>query len=516
MLWSDMLRFLGERPIKILSQSDPRQELDALRVSGQDPLAAADGVLLCCRYRELPAVQWQEEAHCGLLLLLEDEAVDAALWQRFDNVAVVSDRQVYQACIAAIRDYLREYRSMERAHHRLLEWMVQNHSLAELADEIARIYDHYTDIVDNSLNILAISETMAPPVENLLQDHKRRYVKPNVVQYLRTSGNLTKMQSSRLPVLVEDEPRGTYAYSVAIGAGSINLGFLCVFLAPGERLSPVQLHFLPDTARLLSLEMQKSHSDLLNKSTYFTRLLSDMLQGRSMADSSFESRFLSFDHELRRWKNLIVLHLGPALPPSTDLHVLSRTLQSLFGNCVYMVQDSYLVFLTSRHRSPDIPAEQLTEWSAYMSANHLRVGISDSFENPLLAGAYLEQAKAALTLGERFHGGECLHPFHRLRLLDMVDRLAASGDLRLSCFPPLLRLIEADTDHSLVHTLRCYMESGFSASAACRTLFIHRNTLYYRLSHIRRLMGCDFAQPDNAAQITLTFAILQYLGQPAE
>lgn len=30
-----------------------------------------------------------------------------------------------------------------------------------------------------------------------------------------------------------------------------------------------------------------------------------------------------------------------------------------------------------------------------MSANHLRIGISDSFENPLLAGACLEQVKAA-------------------------------------------------------------------------------------------------------------------------
>lgn len=265
---------MGERPIKILSQSDPWQEFETLRVSDQEPLTAADGVLLCCRYRELPAVQWPEEAH-----------------------------------------------------HRLLEQIAQNRSLAELADEIAHIYDHYTDILDNSLNILAISESVAPPVENLLQDHKCRYVKPNVVQYLRTSGGLAKMQRSRLPVLVEDEPCDTYAYSVAIGAGSLNLGFLCVFLSPGERLSPVQLHFLPDTARLLSLEMQKSRSDLLNKSTYFTRLLSDMLQGRSVADSSFESYFLAFDHELRRWKNLIVLHLGPALPPppiSTSCPARSR------------------------------------------------------------------------------------------------------------------------------------------------------------------------------------------------
>lgn len=513
MRWNDMLRFLGDCPIKILSQSAPGQELDALRVGDTEPLVVSDGVLLCCGYGDLPAVE-QEVGHSSLLLLLEEETVDAALWQSFDNVAAVRDPAVYQSCIAALRSFFPEFRRLERAHHRLLELISQNQPLSALTNEIARIYGHYADIVDNSLNILAISDAMAPPVENLLLDHKRRYVKPNVVQYLRTSGSLAKMQSSRLPVLVEDEPRGTYAYSVSIGAGSINLGFLCVFVAPGERLSPVQLHFLPDTARLLSLEMQKSRSDLLSKSTYFTRLLSDMLQGRSVPESTFAQRFLAFNYELRQWKNLLVLQLGASLPPSTDLHVLSQTLQSLLGNCVYMVQDSYLIFLVSRHQSPDIPAHQLTEWSAYMSANHLHMGVSDSFENPLLAGAYLEQAKAALALGERFQSGECLHLFHRLRLLNVVDKLSASGDLQLHCFPPLLRLMDADADHTLLHTLRRYMDCGFSAADTCKTLFIHRNTLYYRLAKIRDIMGCDFTHPENAAQITLSFTILQYLGQP--
>lgn len=97
----------------------------------------------------------------------------------------------------------------------------------------------------------------------------------------------------------------------------------------------------------------------------------------------------------------------------------------------------------------------------------------------------------------------------------MVDKLSASGDLHLLCFPPLLRLMEADRDDEgdLVQTLRQYMNSGFSAAETCKVLFIHRNTLYYRLSKIRDIMSCDFTAPTPAAQITLTFTILHYLGE---
>lgn len=516
MRWNELCRFLGNRPIQILRQSAPEDEIDALRCADGDTLIPGDGVLLCCRYWELSCVRWQEEAACSLLLLLPNGGqVDAAQWQCFRNVAALSDEAAYNEVIIEARQLLREFRVMERAHHRLLELITQNRSLTELANEIARIYGHYSDIVDNSLNILAISEAVRPPVENLLKDHKSRYVKPNVVQYLRTSGNLTKMQSSHLPVLVEDAPRNTYAYSVAIGAGSINLGYLCVFISPGERLSPVHLHFLPDTARLLSLEMQKSRSDLLSKSTYFTRLLSDMLAGRSTADSTFEERFSAFNYELRRWKNIIVLHLDAAIPASTDLHILCRTLQSLLGNCIYMVQEEYIVFLVSRHHAVDIPEAQLTEWAAYMSSNRLRIGISDSFESPLAAGAHWEQARTALSLGQRFYPGEWVHRYQQLRLLALADKLAAHDDLRLYCFPPLLRLMEVDAAEGggLTDTLRRYMNSGLSAADTCRELFIHRNTLYYRLSKIRDIMGCDFTHPDNAAQITLTFALLRYLGK---
>lgn len=517
MRWKDLVQMLGNCPIRFYKQHDPELDIQRVQTVSGAFSSAEENTVFFCRYSQLPQAPILSGAQSCLFLLLDREPAGAALWDGFCNVAAVADEAVFLQYAEAVHSVLREHRRLELAHRHLLELISDNRPLTALANTVAAIYGHYVDIIDNSLNILAISENVAPPAANLLADHQNRYVKPHVVQYLRTSGNLKKMQSSRLPVLVEDEPRDTYAYSVPLTAGAgINLGFLCVFVERGEVLSPVQLHCLPMTARLLSLEMQKSRSDVLSKSTYFTRLLSDMLQGRTPPGSTFKERFSAFSYDLRRWMNLIVLRIDPSLPASTDLPVLCRTLQGLFENSVYMMQDSTIIFLVSRHTSPELPEAQLTRWREYMQANHLRVGISDSFENPTFAAGALAQAKTALTLGERYSQNEAIHEYSRLRLLAIADQLSAAGELSGYCFPPLLRLLDADKGEDappLAATLRCYMEHGFSAADTCKALFIHRNTLYYRLSRIREIMGCDFTLPENAAQITLTFAILQYLGQ---
>lgn len=518
MVWRELPQLLGDRPIKIYKQAAPDLDMQAVQPPDQGESTALDGHLLLCRYSRLDTVTVPEGRRCCLLLLLDGEQVDSTRWSAFVNVAAVMNGALFDRLAGDIPALFAEYRRLELAHTALVELIVANRPLSALANAVATIYGRYADIIDNSLNILAISENIAPPEANLLQDQQTRYVKPHVVQYLRTTGNLEKMQRSRLPVLVEDEPRNTYAYSVPITAGAaLNLGYLCVFVTRGETLSPAQLHFLPKTAALLSMEMQKSRSSLLNKSTYFTHLLSDMLKGRSVPEATFTERFAAFSYDLKRWKNLIVLQNDSGLSTATDLHVLSQTLQAIFGNSVYMVQDNYLIFLVSRqvHREP--PEAMVTEWTEYARANRLHIGISATFEHERLAAAALEQAKAALTLGDRFHSGEYLYLYDDLRLLDMVDKLSGSGGLRLLCFPPLLQLMEADSgEGELVQTLRRYMASGFSAAETCRELFIHRNTLYYRLNRIREIMGCDFTAPETAAQITLTFTILRYLGELAE
>lgn len=62
-------------------------------------------------------------------------------------------------------------------------------------------------------------------------------------------------------------------------------------------------------------------------------------------------------------------------------------------------------------------------------------------------------------------------------------------------------LMEYDRDHGseLVRTLRTYLSCDRDTVATCEQLFIHRNTLRYRLKHITTRLGVDI---DSTSAIT--------------
>lgn len=59
---------------------------------------------------------------------------------------------------------------------------------------------------------------------------------------------------------------------------------------------------------------------------------------------------------------------------------------------------------------------------------------------------------------------------------------------------PLIRE-DRETNSNLVDTLRCYLMNNCSAVAASRQLFIHKNTLFYRINRIKSILNVDLNDP---------------------
>lgn len=62
-------------------------------------------------------------------------------------------------------------------------------------------------------------------------------------------------------------------------------------------------------------------------------------------------------------------------------------------------------------------------------------------------------------------------------------------------------------DSELLATLRAYVQADFVAAAAAKPLFVHPNTLAYRLKAIRRLLGGDPSQGDLRLQVELALKL---------
>ena len=62
----------------------------------------------------------------------------------------------------------------------------------------------------------------------------------------------------------------------------------------------------------------------------------------------------------------------------------------------------------------------------------------------------------------------------------------------------------------LCETLEAYLMHDCNANATAESLFIHRNTMRYRLDKIRHILDIDLSELSECLELKLAFAILKY------
>lgn len=89
----------------------------------------------------------------------------------------------------------------------------------------------------------------------------------------------------------------------------------------------------------------------------------------------------------------------------------------------------------------------------------------------------------------------------------LLEDLSSSSDLS-----PFRELVVPLSDYDLergsdlTKTLSVYFETGTNASETADRLFLHRNSLLYRLERIQELTGLDLKEPD--ARLSLQLGLL--------
>jgi DNA-binding PucR family transcriptional regulator len=96
---------------------------------------------------------------------------------------------------------------------------------------------------------------------------------------------------------------------------------------------------------------------------------------------------------------------------------------------------------------------------------------------------------------------------------DALRAVAVSADAAAVgiCRRLLLPLVRADEERSsrLVDTLRAYYACGASVAKTAENLFLHRNSVRYRLDRVRALLGADIDHPEVAAALLAAFAVAE-------
>jgi hypothetical protein len=205
-------------------------------------------------------------------------------------------------------------------------------------------------------------------------------------------------------------------------------------------------------------------------------------------------------------------------PQMLDVDMLRRTARHMSADVLIGVQGSRLVLVIGRARpsSEDegddaIGAEPLVgfleiakQLESGFGAGHLVLG----HEVPTLVDAS-KSAKAALAgFAVARAWRNCPRPVHADDLLP-ERALAGDGLARVTLINRIYRPLQAHSTE-LLTTLWCYLDNGRSLEATARELFVHPNTVRYRLRRAADLTGLSATDARGAwtLQIALALAAL--------
>jgi hypothetical protein len=256
-------------------------------------------------------------------------------------------------------------------------------------------------------------------------------------------------------------------------------------------------------AGVIALEIGRLQANLSGHRELVAQLLEDVVAG-AIPDWDARRRLSRHGVDTTRENRVIV---GTAAAGAQRMASFPWNLHQL----IYRQPEPYLRSMRGDRMVLVVPSGEEVEAVARQTHRHLRqidgdAAVGVSRPHPGVSGIRVGLYEAI----DALQGGSGVHFQQRLNLGSAL--ILANPDLRMNDLAQtaLRPLIDYDQQHAgnLVETLRTFLKHDCATAPAAEELFIHRNTLRYRLALIEKLTARDLTSFTDRVHFWLATALL--------
>ncbi|MDD2648557.1 MAG: helix-turn-helix domain-containing protein [Eubacteriales bacterium] len=248
-----------------------------------------------------------------------------------------------------------------------------------------------------------------------------------------------------------------------------------------------------------------STSPILDETGVYRRAIKEEVSG---ADLELLAQEHHIDLEMQR---CVILFQATQPRAESTITVLSNLVPCADGDTLVEL-DRHTVVLLKDMTQMDEP-DDLEEYTGAVvetvlteAGLSLTVGIGETRQTLSALGESYREAQRAIDVGKVFRPDEHIFIFRKLmleRLLMEIPQDTAQHYHALLFNRKTARLINEE----MLFTIEMFFRKDLNLSDTARQLYIHRNTLVYRLDKVQRLIGLDLRKFEDA----VTFKILYEL-----
>ncbi|SDF52378.1 PucR family transcriptional regulator [Sporomusa acidovorans] len=329
-------------------------------------------------------------------------------------------------------------------------------------------------------------------------------------------------------LLAEAGKRGSFRQirkTLPITFDQTEIGIVSLY-KDAEKIGELDAVILEHAATVAALQLFKQR--VLSETEYRSRadFIYDLIAG-NIVDKELifsRSRFLKIEPE-SAW-GLVVAEftgsgkcgrpLGEAEIEAIKTELLKIAIATFEKNAINTVRNDKLIILFPVVYTND---KQESEKTACMLAQSLHSGISTALPSIIATVGIgnicqslqeirksFDQAVKAIRIGGAIFGQNRVISINDLGIFQLLSPMKDQPDLRAVISRWIGTVIDYDREKgtSLLDTLEVYLDTNRNMLATAKRLFIHRNTLRYRIDKLKKLLGTTLDNPENHLQILMS------------
>jgi sugar diacid utilization regulator len=385
-----------------------------------------------------------------------------------------------------------------------------NKALSELVNKKVAVYNDFYDL------LVASSADAEQSAEEVVLQHR------NIVQQAMSKKTITYEK-----IQLSDKTTGVYFFPIK--ADKYTIGLLTIFLEEDSVLDPLDRFAVEQASVIFALEMNRRESTAINDLKYSGYILNQLLHNQynelSLKQLSKLNFFEDKDHRYISVKTHIKDPLLSFKELTERIHQLSRFIYREISNFQFktLVLDKNMeiafMFVVPRHINEAIIYEQLNELFTTLQERSMEgsqlliiTGMGRVVSTLKDVQLSYRDAQKCIDYLQSTNKKDTILSYHQLgthRLFLKTER----NELKEYVEDTLGSIISYDkkNDTELIQTLKVYLDTNQNMAQSAKKLYVHTNTIKYRLKTIQQILNIDSLDGRKAFDLQLGLYILEYL-----
>lgn len=392
----------------------------------------------------------------------------------------------------------------------LLRSLIDGKDIKYIVDLGCKILKNPILLTDSSLKLIAYGYYDKEGVDDKLWNELilKGYCSYEFICKFKENKIPYKINNFKNPIVLNKE----FSKKIRRAIGSVKFeGKVMAYIAVLEynnKFTDEDIEMIQLICEAISTELKKDNRIFSNRGLIYESLFFELIQGNINDDILLSDRMKAIGWNIGKRNILITIDLDKIDKENDYIDYIRAYIEDIFNGAKSIYHENHLVFLIDCEKCKY--ENEIIKLESFIKENNLIAGISTEFSSLVLLKKKFHESQRAIEIGKKLYKDFNLYNYEKLKLYDLLKAAGEKMNLMDFCPIQLIKLTNYDKKHNTdyMDTLKTYLYCNKNKSETAKKLFIHRNTLNYRINKIKEITNMEIEDFKEQYYLYIGFEII--------